>query len=51
MTSNVVKLLIVGLYYCLHRDAVTQIAELLEIIGATEHSELVIREHTLKVNR
>ena len=27
-----------------YRDAVTQIAELLEIIGASEHSELVIRE-------
>ena len=34
-----------------HRDTVTQIAELLEIIGASEHSELVIREHALKVNR
>ena len=33
------------------RDAVTQIAELLETIGASEHSELVIREHTLKVNQ
>ena len=33
-----------------HRDAVTQIAGLLELIGASEHSELVIREHTLKVN-
>ena len=32
------------------RDAVTQIAELLEIIGVSEHSELVIREHTLKIN-
>ena len=37
--------------YCVYRDARTQIAELLEIIGANEHSELVIREHTLKVNR
>ena len=37
--------------YCVYRDAITQIAELLEIIGANEHSELVIREHTLKVNR
>ena len=32
-----------GFVYC--RDAVTQIAELLETIGADEHSELVIREH------
>jgi len=31
-------------------DAARQIAELLEIIGVNEHSELVIREHTLKVN-
>ena len=37
--------------YCVYRDAITQIAELLETIGANEHSELVIREHTLKVNR
>ena len=31
-------------------DVVTHIAGLLETIGASEHSELVIREHTLKVN-
>lgn len=37
--------------YCMYRDGITQIAELLEIIRANEHSELVIREHTLKVNR
>ena len=43
-TCTVVKYLIVGLY------TGTQIAELLDIIGASEHSELVIREHTLKVD-
>jgi len=46
-----VVLLITTIDCGLCRNGVQRIAELLEKIGATEHSELVTREHTLKVNR